>query len=181
LKINEEIHAKQVRVIGEDGTQHGIMSINEALQLSEKANLDLVEIVPNATPPVCKIIDFGKYRYEQTKREKESKKSQHQVKVKEVKLKLNIDDHDFETKMNHARDFISKGNKVRVVCMFRGREMLHPEFGQKLIERMCLGLEDVSAPEGDIKLFGRSLSVILAPASKKKAKKEMEAINVVSN
>ena len=130
--------------------------------------LDLVEIAPSADPPVCKIIDFGKFRYQQTKKEKESKKSQHQVKVKEVKVKPNTDEHDLQTKLRHARKFIAEGNKVKITCMFRGREMMHPEFGQRVIKRMCADLEDIATSETFPKFFGKALSVVLAPGGKKK-------------
>lgn len=135
---------------------------------AEQAGLDLVEIAPTAEPPVCKIIDFGKFRYQLTKKEKEQKKSQHQVKVKEIKLKPNTDEHDLVVKINHAKEFIAKGNKVRVTCVFRGREMLHPEFGRRAIDRICEDLSDVAAPESPAKMLGRNLSVVLAPGAKKK-------------
>jgi translation initiation factor IF-3 len=167
LRINKQIRALKVRVIGADGTQVGVLSIREALSLAEEAALDLVEIAPNADPPVCKIIDYGKYRYEQTKREKESKKSQHQIKVKEIKLKPNIDEHDFLTKQKQARQFLEKGNKVKVTCSFRGREMAYPELGDRVVKKMCEGLEDIAQAEAPVKLFGRSLIVILAPAPQK--------------
>lgn len=171
MKVNREIRAPKVRVIGQNGEQIGIITIHEALRLADEAGLDLVEIVPNSAPPVCKIINFGKFRYDQTKREKESKKSQHQIKVKEVKIKPNIDTHDLETKMRHAREFISKGNKVKVTCVFRGREMMHPEFGEKLVQQFCESLEDIAQSEAPAKLFGKMLTVVLAPGGKKKATK----------
>jgi len=164
LRINKQIRAPKVRVIGPDGSQVGILPIKDALVKAQEASLDLVEIAPNAQPPVCKIVDYGKYRYDQTKREKESKKSQHQVKVKEVKLKPNIDEHDFLTKLKQARQFVEKGNKVKVTCMFRGREMAHPELGQKVVEKFCKGLEDIALAESPPKLLGRNLIGILAPA-----------------
>ncbi len=126
LRINREIRAPKVRVIDKDGGQVGVLTLAEALAKAEAAGLDLVEIAPSAEPPVCKIIDFGKYRYQLTKKEKEQKKSQHQVKVKEIKIKPNTDEHDLVTKMKHAREFIAKGNKVRLTCVFRGREMAPP-------------------------------------------------------
>lgn len=144
------------------------MTLAEALTKAEQAGLDLVEIAPSAEPPVCKIIDFGKYRYQLTKKEKEQKKSQHQVKVKEIKIKPNTDEHDLMTKMKHSREFIAKGNKVRITCVFRGREMLHPEFGMRIIDRMCEDLSDVATPESPAKMLGRNLSVVLAPGAKKK-------------
>lgn len=168
MKVNREIRAPKVRVIGHDGEQIGILPLYEALEKAEAVGLDLVEIVPGSNPPVCKIINYGKFRYDQTKREKESKKSQHQVKVKEIKLKPNIDDHDFETKLRHAREFISKGNKVKISCMFRGREMAHPEIGEAVVRKFCELLEDVAATEAPMKLLGRTLTGVLAPGAKKK-------------
>jgi translation initiation factor IF-3 len=168
LKVNREIRAPKIRLIGQNGEQVGIVSIQEALMQADEAGLDLVEIVPTSTPPVCKIMNFGKFRYDQTKREKESKKAQHQVKVKEIKLKPNIDDHDLQTKYRHARDFIAKGNKVKITCTFRGREMMHPEFGEKIMRKLCDDLEDIGTPEAPAKMLGRTLTVVLAPGAKKK-------------
>jgi translation initiation factor IF-3 len=170
LKVNREIRASKVRVIGQNGEQVGIVPLYEAIAMAEEAGLDLVEIVPTSAPPVCKIINYGKYRYDQTKREKESKKSQHQIKVKEIKIKPNIDIHDLETKTRHARDFFAKGNKVKLTCTFRGREMMHPEYGEKLIQKMCEDLEDVATTESSPKMLGRAMSVILAPGGTKKKK-----------
>lgn len=146
----------------------GIIALYEALAMAEEQGLDLVEIVPGSNPPVCKIMNFGKFRYDQSKREKENKKAQHQIKVKEIKLKPNIDVHDLETKTRHARDFLASGNKVKVTCTFRGREMMHPEIGEKIVREMCQELEDVSTPESPPKMMGRMLLVVLAPGSKKK-------------
>jgi translation initiation factor IF-3 len=146
----------------------GILTVGEALRLAEEQGLDLVEISPSANPPVCKIIDYGKFRYDQTKKEKENKKAQHQVKIKEVKLKPNIDEHDLEVKLRHARDFLAKGNKVKVTLMFRGREMAHPEIGQKLIDKMSHSLEDVAVVEAPAKVMGRFLTMVIAPGKKKK-------------
>jgi len=157
-----------VRVIDKDGSQLGILSVVEALAKAELAGLDLVEIAPNAEPPVCKIIDYGKYRYQVTKKEKEGKKSQHQVKVKEIKVKPVTDDHDIQIKVKHAREFIAKGNKVRVTCMFRGRELAHPEIGHKIVQGICEALADIATPEAEAKLMGKSLSTVLAPGAKKK-------------
>lgn len=158
-----------MRVIDKDGNQLGILTLLDAIHKAEQVGLDLVEIAPTAEPPVCKIIDFGKYRYQQTKKEKENKKAQHQVKVKELKVKPNTDEHDVLTKLRHAREFITKGNKVKVTCTFRGREMMHPEFGERVIERICKDLSDIAAPESPAKFFGRTLSVVLAPGAKKKS------------
>lgn len=168
MKVNREIRAPRVRVITQTGEQIGVLPMHEALAKAEEAGLDLVEISGGSNPPVCKIMNYGKFRYDQTKREKESKKAQHQVKVKEIKLKPNIDLHDLETKIRHAREFIAKGNKVKVTCMFRGREMAHPEIGEKLLRKLCEDLEDIAMVESPSKLFGRMLIVILAPGGKKK-------------
>ncbi len=168
LRINREIRAPKVRVIDKDGGQVGVLTLAEALDKAESSGLDLVEIAPSADPPVCKIIDFGKYRYQLTKKEKEQKKTQHQVKVKEIKLKPNTDEHDLVTKIKHAKEFIAKGNKVRLTCVFRGREMMHPEFGQRVVRRVCDDLADVATPESPAKMLGRALSVVLAPGGVKK-------------
>ncbi len=157
-----------MRVIDQDGSQLGVLSLVEALEKAELAGLDLVEIAANAEPPVCKIIDYGKYRYQMTKKDREGKKSQHQVKVKELKIKPTTDDHDIEVKVRHAREFIAKGNKVRITCTFRGRELAHPEIGKKAMQQVCDALADVATPEAEAKLMGKNLSVVLAPGAKKK-------------
>lgn len=167
MRVNREIRVPNVRLIDQNGEQVGVVSLKEALDIAHEAGLDLVEISPTSNPPVCKIIDYGKFRYDQTKREKESKKAQHQIKVKEVKVKPNIDEHDFQTKLRHARDFILKGNKVKVTCMFRGREMAHTDIGRRVVQKFCEGLEDIAMPEAPLKMFGRALNVVLAPAKKK--------------
>jgi translation initiation factor IF-3 len=154
-------------VIDSDGKQVGILSIQEAQTMAEAAGLDLVEIAPLAKPPVCKIIDYGKYRYQITKKEKESKKSQVQVKVKEIKVKPNTDDHDLNVKIKHARGLIQKGNKVRLTCVFRGREMQHPEFGERVVQKIMDALADIATPEAPAKQLGKSLSAVLAPGKKK--------------
>lgn len=168
MRINREIRAVKVRVIDKDGGQVGIIPTSEALMRAEQVGLDLVEIAPTADPPVCKIIDYGKFRYQLTKKEKEGKKSQHQVKVKEIKVKPNTDDHDLATKTKHAREFIEKGNKVRITCVFRGREMQHTEFGMRVVRSMCEELSDIASAESPPKMMGRSLSVVLGPGGKKK-------------
>lgn len=168
MKVNKEIRAPKVRVISHTGEQIGVLTIQEALEKAQQEGLDLVEISAGSTPPVCKIINYGKYRYDQTKREKESKKAQHQVKIKEIKIKPNIGIHDLETKLKHAREFILEGNKVKVTCVFRGREMAHPELGEKLVRKLCDDMEDIATPEAPSKLFGRMLTIVLAPGAKKK-------------
>lgn len=168
MRVNREIRAPKVRVISHKGEQVGILALYEALAMAEEAGLDLVEISPAAVPPVCKIINYGKFRYDQTKREKENKKAQHQIKVKEVKVKPNIDEHDLQTKMRQARDFISEGNKVKITCTFRGREMVHSKYGEELVKRICAELEKYAQSESPPVRFGRTLSVVLAPSSKPK-------------
>lgn len=168
MKVNREIRAPKVRLISHTGEQVGIVSIQEALAMADEQGLDLVEIVPGASPPVCKVINFGKFRYDQSKREKESKKAQHQIKVKEIKLKPNIDVHDLETKTRHAHEFLVAGNKVKITCAFRGREAMHPEKGEKIVLQMCHELEGVSTIESPPKMMGRLLLVVLAPGGKKK-------------
>ena len=168
LRINRQIRAQQLRVIDKDGKQVGIISLKEALTMAEEAGLDLVEIVPDSNPPVSKIIDYGKYRYDQTKREKESKKSRHTIKVKEIKIKPNIGEHDFNTKLRHARKFLGEGNKVKLTCFFRGREMAHTDIGRNLLQKMCDELSDLATAEAPLKRMGRFMHVVLAPMSKKK-------------
>lgn len=177
LKVNRQIRAPKVRVIDKEGKQAGILTIQQALVMAEAANLDLVEIAPTAQPPVCKIVDYGKLRYQQTKKEKESKKLQHQVKIKEVKVKPNTDDHDLQVKIKRAREFIEKGNKVKITCMFRGREMAHPEVGRKTVQKVVEALSDIATPEAFPKQMGRNLSLTLAPGVKKMKENKSESKN----
>ncbi|MCM1363505.1 MAG: translation initiation factor IF-3 [Faecalibacterium sp.] len=167
MQINEAIRDKEIRVIAGDGEVIGIMSANEALKIAQERDLDLVKIAPQAKPPVCKIMDYGKYRFEQTKREKEAKKNQHVVEVKEIRLSLNIDKHDFETKVNHAKRFLESGNKVKVSIRFRGREMAHPENGLVTMSNFSEACQDFSTIEKPAKLEGRSMMMFLAPKTKK--------------
>ena len=166
-QINEEIRDKEVRVIDTDGTQLGVMPIEEAMRLAEEKNTDLVKIAPQAKPPVCKIMDFGKYRFEQAKREKESKKNQKVIEVKEVRLSLNIDTHDFETKANQALKFLKGGNRVKVSIRFRGREMAHPENGTVIMSRFADACSEFGTVEKQPKLEGRSMLMFLAAKSSK--------------
>ena len=163
LQINEEIRDKEVRVIGPDGAQLGIMSSQNALSMAAERNLDLVKIAPQAQPPVCKIIDYGKYRFEMAKREKEAKKNQKVVEIKEIRLSLNIDTHDFNTKVNQATKFISGGNKVKVSIRFRGREMGHPEIGLDTMKAFSDAMAEVANIEKPAKLEGRNMLMFLAP------------------
>ncbi len=159
--INEQIRDREVRLIGEDGEQLGIMSSREAMKLAAEANLDLVKIAPTAKPPVCKIIDYGKYKYEQTRKEKEAKKKQKTVEVKEVRLSPNIDTNDLNTKVNNAKKFIGKGNKVKVTLRFRGREMAHVQSSKHILDDFAALLEDVAVVEKTAKMEGRSMSMVL--------------------
>ncbi len=167
LFINEEIKDAQVRLIGDDGAQLGVMSAKEALKIAEQKDLDLVKIAPQATPPVCKIMDYGKYRFEQTKRDKESKKNQKVIEIKEIRLSLNIDTHDFETKGSHAIKFLKAGNKVKVSIRFRGREMGHPEIGLNTMSRFAEFCSEYASVEKPAKLDGRNMLMFLAPKSAK--------------
>lgn len=168
MRVNHEIRAPRVRVINENGEQLGVLTHHEAMTLAREAGLDLVEVVSTSIPPVCKIIDYGKFRYDQTKRERESRKAQHQVKVKEVKISPNISEHDLLVKLLQAREFLEKGNKVKVSCQFRGREITHPEIGDKLMTRVVQELEDVAMVEASPKFLGKLLGLVLAPCGKKK-------------
>ena len=161
LMINEQIREKEVRVIGEDGDQLGVMSAKEAMKLAQEAELDLVMIAPTAKPPVCKIIDYGKYRYEQARKEKEAKKKQKTVDVKEVRLSPNIDTNDLNTKVNSAKKFIQKGDKVKVTLRFRGREMAHMQTSKHILDDFADMLQDVASVEKPAKLEGRSISMVL--------------------
>ncbi len=163
LQINEEIRAKEVRIVGEDGEQVGVMQTIKALEMAYEKDLDLVLIAPNAEPPVCRIMDYGKYRFERDKKEKEAKKKQTVVEVKEIQLSCRIDTHDFETKLKHAHRFLGDGNKVRVVVKFRGREMSHQDIGREMLEKFeeaCKGLGTVDKRPT---LEGRFMSMIVNP------------------
>ena len=159
--INEQIRDKEVRLISEDGEQLGIMSSREALKLAMEAELDLVKIAPTAKPPVCKIIDYGKYKYEQTRKEKEAKKKQKTVEIKEVRLSPNIETNDLNTKVNNEKKFITKGNKVKVTLRFRGREMAHIQQSKHILDDFAELLSDIAVIEKPAKLEGRNMSMVL--------------------
>ena len=159
--INERIRDREVRLVSESGEQLGIMSSREALKLAREADLDLVKIAPNAKPPVCKIIDYGKYRYELARKEKEAKKKQKTVEVKEVRLSPNIETNDLNTKVNNAKKFISKGNKVKVTLRFRGREMAHVQQSKRILDDFAQMLGDIAVIEKPAKMEGRSMSMVL--------------------
>ncbi|HID09755.1 MAG TPA: translation initiation factor IF-3 [Candidatus Latescibacteria bacterium] len=164
LRVNEQIRVPKVRVVAPDGSQVGIMDIRAALRLAEEYNLDLVEVSPNSHPPVCRIMDYGKYRYEQAKREREARKKQHTFVVKEIRLRPITEDHDFHFKMRHARNFLQQGNKVRITVRFRGRERGRHELGYRMLERALAELADVGSAEGRIEAQeGGQITITLAP------------------
>ena len=161
LMINEQIRDKEVRVIGEDGEQLGIMPSREALRLAEEAGLDLVKIAPTAKPPVCKIVDYGKFRYEQARKEKEARKKQKIIEIKEIRLSPNIDTNDLNTKISAARKFITKGDKVKITLRFRGREMAHMANSKHILDDFAEALSDIASIEKAPKVEGRSMTMFL--------------------
>lgn len=161
--INEEIRDKEVRLIDENGEQLGVVSGKEALNLAQEKNLDLVKIAPQSKPPVCKIMNYGKYRFDQMKKEKEAKKKQKTMEVKEVRLSPNIDEHDLNTKLKNAAKFLEKGDKVKVSVRFRGREMTHTEIGREVLSQFAEGISDVGAIDKAPKMEGRSMVMFLMP------------------
>lgn len=169
--MNGEIRDQEVRVIGSDGNQLGIMSAREALRLAEDSDLDLVKISPTARPPVCKIMDYGKYKFEQTKREKEARKNQHIVEIKEVRMSPSIDVNDFNVKLRNAQKFLAEGNRVKVTVRFRGREMAHTDIGKGLLLKFAEQCAEVAALDKEPKLDGRHMSIFLSPKVAKEAKK----------
>ncbi len=161
--VNEQIRAREVRVVDSEGNQLGIMPLRDALRVAAEKNLDLVAVAPNAKPPVCRIMDFGKYKYEQSKREKESRRNQKIITLKEVKVRPNIEDHDFLVKLKNARRFLEDGDKVKATVMFRGREITHPELGRRLLIRLAKELEGLATVEREPKVEGRNMVMILNP------------------
>ncbi len=170
-RINGKIRAREVRVIGIDTKQLGVMSLNEALALARQHGVDLVEVAATANPPVCRIVDFGKYRYEQAKKDKESKKHQHASTVKEVQLSPRIDPHDLSVKVGHAIDFLCEDMKVKVALRFRGREMQHTEFGFEVVKKFITELEAFGHPDFAPKLVGRGISLMISPLPRNKRAK----------
>ena len=162
LMINEQIRDKEVRVLSEEGEQLGVMSIQEAQKLAEDAGVDLVKINPNAKPPVCKIVDYGKFKYEQTRKEKEAKKKQKVVEIKEIRLSPNIDTNDLNTKMNAARKFLAKGDKVKITLRFRGREMAHMANSKHILDEFAEAMADIAIIEKAPKVEGRSMTMFLS-------------------
>lgn len=170
-QINEEIRDKEVRLISSEGEQLGIMSSKAALALAEEQNLDLVKISPTATPPVCKLMDYGKYKFEQTKREKEAKKNQHVVEIKEIRMSPGIDVGDFNVKLRNAQKFLTEGNRVKVTVRFRGREMAHTDIGRGLLAKFAEDCTECASMDKSPKLEGRHMSMFLSPKATKEAKK----------
>ncbi len=166
MLINEQIDAKEIRVIGADGEQLGIMSTEQALRMAYNDGLDLVMMTGNATPPVCKIMNFGKFRFEREKKEKEAKKKQQVVELKEIQLSCRIETHDFETKLKHAHKFLSGGNKVRVVLRFKGREMAHQDLGVEIMEKFRVACEELGTVDKKPALDGRIMSMVISPVKK---------------
>jgi len=163
VRVNQQIRVPQVRLIAADGEQIGIVKRDEALRMAEEQGLDLVEVAPQSKPPVCRILDYGKYKYEQSKRAKIARKKHHFMQLKEVKLRPKIEEHDFQFKLNHARKFLESGNKVKFTVYFRGREITHKEFGNKLLDRMAEELQDVASIERANKMEGRNMVMTMIP------------------
>ena len=169
--MNDRIRATEVRLVGPDGSQVGIVRLQDALRIARELDLDLVEVAPQANPPVCRLLDYGKYRYELGLKAKEAKRKQAQVQVKEMKMRPKIDRHDYGTKKGHIERFLGQGNKVKLTIMFRGREMAHPELGQKILERLAVDLEPLAHVEVPSKLDGRNMTMVFAPNTRGAAPK----------
>jgi translation initiation factor IF-3 len=172
LQVNDQIRGKEIRVISDDGEQLGIMSVREAMKIAEEKGMDLVKVAPNAKPPVCRIMDFGKYKYEQSKREKEARKKQTIINVKEVKMRPNIEEHDFQTKARNAERFLKQGDKVKVTIMFRGREITHPQLAEELLNKLAERVKDLANVEKGAKIEGKNMTMILAPKQQDKREKQ---------
>lgn len=177
-RLNEEIRTRECRLIGYDGSQMGIFNTREAMRIAEEAGLDLVEIAPNAEPPVCRIMDYGKFKYDQAIKAKQARKNQSKIETKEMKFRPKIDVGDYTTKKKHVLRFLDAGNKVKITIMFRGREMAHPEQGLSILERLADDLKDVAVVENQPKMEGRNMHMLIAPlpgAAKKKKETNKKA------
>jgi translation initiation factor IF-3 len=181
LRFNNRIRAREIRLIDEQGAQVGIVALRDAIQMAEERGFDLVEVAPNAVPPVCRIMDYGKFRYEQSKKEREARKHQKQVELKEVRLKPKTDDHDIDVKAKQARKFLLGGDKVKFTLRFRGREIFHPDIGLKMLEGMAEDLRDISVVEQRPLMEGRVLSLLLAPNAKARATPSKPATPAATN
>jgi len=161
--VNERIRAQSIRLVGVDGEQIGVVTVEEGLAMAREQGFDLVEVAPKAAPPVCRIMDYGKYKYEQSKRAKEARKHQHIILVKEMKFRPKTEDHDYQFKLKHIKDFLADGNKVKVTVRFRGREMAHTELGRKMLEKLVHDTEESASVELQPKLEGRNMILVLGP------------------
>ncbi|ADU50941.1 bacterial translation initiation factor 3 (bIF-3) [Thermaerobacter marianensis DSM 12885] len=170
--MNEQIRVREVRVISPEGEQLGIFPTHEALRMAYERNLDLVEVAPQARPPVCRIMDYGKYKYEQAKRDREARRRQKIVDIKEVKMRPRIDQHDFEVKLRNARRFLEDGDKVKATIMFRGREIVHADLGRQVLERLAKAVEDIATVERRPVVEGRNMTMVLAPRPQAAARPE---------
>jgi translation initiation factor IF-3 len=162
-RVNERIRARSIRLIGADGEQIGIVSVEEGLKVAREQGFDLVEVAPNASPPVCRVMDYGKYKYEQSKRAKEAKKHQHVIVVKEMKFRPKTEEHDYQFKLKHIRKFLADGNKTKITVRFRGREMVHTDLGRRVLERLVEDTRDAATVEQQPKLEGRNMILVIAP------------------
>ncbi len=171
-RVNGYIRAPEVRVIAPDGTQIGVKKLSEALWLAEQLGLDLVEVAPDAKPPVCRLMDYGKYKYEQSVRDREARKKQTRTVIKELRMRPRIDQHDFDLQVRKVRDFLSQGDKVKVTVRFRGREQERPEYGRRLLDRLAETVEDVGVIEQAPSMEGRSMTMVLAPIRRRKASRD---------
>ncbi|MBC7107156.1 MAG: translation initiation factor IF-3 [Firmicutes bacterium] len=177
FRVNEEIRAREIRVVDPEGKQLGIMSAREALRLAEELQLDLVEVAPQARPPVCRLMDFGRYKYEQSKREREARKRQRSVELKEIKFRPRIEEHDFRVKLRNATRFLNDGDKVKVTIIFRGREIVHTQLGEQLMNRLASELAELATVERAPRLEGRQMVMILAPRKSERSAAHAENEN----
>lgn len=165
VRVNQQIRISPVRLIDSDGSQVGVVPLEEARQRAMEQDFDLVEVAPTARPPVCRIMDYGKFKYRENKKAREAKKKQHVIQMKELKLRSKIDEHDLQFKLRHARKFLEKHNKVKVTMVFRGREVVHKDLGERVLQRVYDEVSDLAVQEGDIKMEGRNMILILTPKS----------------
>ena len=174
--MNREIRAKEIRLIGEKGEQLGVMPLDQAREVARNRNLDLVEVAPTAVPPVCRLLDYGRFKYEQARKDREARKGQKVALLREVRIRPKIGEHDFEFKTRSARKLLDGGDKVKVTVLFRGREITHPEIARRLLQKMAESLAEVASVEGQLMMEGRRMNVVLAPLAPQKTKKEKEGL-----
>ncbi|MBI4268123.1 MAG: translation initiation factor IF-3 [Chloroflexi bacterium] len=176
LRINREIRASEVRLVGEQGEQLGVMPLSQAQQIAEEHNLDLVEVAPTVAPPVCRLLDYGKFKYEQAKKEREARKGQKISQLREVQIRPKIGDHDFEAKARAVKKLLGGGDKVRIAVLFRGREITHPELGWKLLQRMAESLKEEASIDEQPAMVGRRINMLLSPLSAQKTKRIQQEV-----